>query len=136
MEPPEQLDRTANAVIGAAIEVHRHLGPGFLESVYEEALSVEFGLRSIRFEKQKSVEVQYKGHSVGHSRVDLWVDDRLIVELKAVDTILPIHHAQLISYLKAMALPLGLIINFNVKLLKNGVQRIVLSAHGSNLLVS
>ena len=127
LEPPIELDVTANAVIGAAIEVHRHLGPGFLESVYEEALSVELGLRGIRFERQKPLSVHYKGRSVGDSRVDLWVDDRLIVELKALDRILPIHHAQLISYLKAGALPLGLIINFNEKLLKNGIRRIVMS---------
>ena len=128
LEPPKEMDVAANAVIGAAIEVHRHLGPGFLESVYEEALSIELGLRGIRFERQKPLSVNYKGQSVGDSRVDLWVDDRLIVELKALDRILPIHHAQVISYLKAGSLPLGLIINFNEKLLKNGIRRIVMSA--------
>ena len=128
LEPPKELDAAANAVIGAAIEVHRHLGPGFLESVYEEALSIELGLRGIKFERQKSLSVYYKGQSVGDGRVDLWVDGSLIVELKALDRIIPIHHAQLISYLKAGALPLGLIINFNEKLLKNGIRRIVVSA--------
>jgi GxxExxY protein len=128
LEPSKELDLVAKAVIGAAIEVHRHLGPGFLESVYEEALSVELGLRRIRFERQKPISVQYKGQSVGDARVDLWVDDLLIVELKALDRILPIHQAQLISYLKAGALPLGLLINFNEKLLRNGIQRIVMSS--------
>lgn len=127
-EPPREYDAAANAVIGAAIEVHRHLGPGFLESVYEEALSIELGLRGIRFQRQKPLSVSYKGKSVGDSRVDLWIDDRLIVELKALDRILPIHHAQLISYLKTSSLPLGLIINFNEKLPKNGIRRIVMSA--------
>jgi len=136
LEPPRELDVAANAVIGAAIEVHRHLGPGFLESVYEEALSVELGLRGIRFERQKPLSVYYKGQAVGDSRVDLWVDNRLIVELKALDRILPIHHAQLISYLKAGALPLGLIINFNEKLLKNGIRRIVMSADSRFLVAS
>jgi len=128
LEPSKELDLVAKAVIGAAIEVHRHLGPGFLESVYEEALSVELGLRRIRFERQQPVSVQYQGPSVGDARVELWVDDLLIVELKALDRILPIHQAQLISYLKAGALPLGLLINFNEKLLRNGIQRIVMSS--------
>jgi len=128
LEPPRKLDDVAKAVIGAAIEVHRHLGPGFLEGVYEEALGVEFRLRGIRFERQKALSVRYKGCPVADSRVDLWVEDGLIVELKAVEKILPIHHAQLISYLKAGALPLGLIINFNERLLKDGVRRIVLSS--------
>src|SRR5688572_8251250 len=126
-EPPREFDMAANAVIGAALEVHRHLGPGFLESVYEEALSVELRLRGVSHERQKSVSVQYKGHAVGDSRVDLCVEGKLIVELKASERILPIHQAQLISYLRAAALPLGLLINFNEKLLKNGIQRIVVS---------
>ena len=132
LEPSTELDLVAKAVIGAAIKVHRHLGPGFLEGVYEEALSVELDIRRIRFERQKPISVQYKGHSVGDSRVDLWVDGKLIVELKALDRILPIHQAQLISYLKAGALQLGLLINFNEKLLRNGIQRIVMSGDSSS----
>jgi len=132
LEPSKELDWVAKSVIGAAIEVHRHLGPGFLEGVYEEALSVELDIRRIRFERQKPISVQYKGHSVGDSRVDLWVDGKLIVELKALDRILPIHQAQLISYLKAGALQLGLLINFNEKLLRNGIQRIVMSGDSSS----
>ena len=126
-EPDKEVDDLAHRVIGAAIEVHRHLGPGYLESVYEEALAVELGLRGIPFERQKPVAVDYKGHSVGQGRLDLLVDDCLIVELKTVDTFVPIHRAQVISYLKTTGLCLGLLINFKVQRLKDGVRRVVLS---------
>jgi GxxExxY protein len=127
VEPDKRVDGLARAVIGAAIEVHRHLGPGFLESVYEEALEVELGLRSIPFERQKPVSVSYKEHDVGEGRVDLLVGNELLVELKAIDALAPIHKAQVISYLRAMGLHLGLLINFNVPVLRAGIQRIVLS---------
>ncbi len=126
-EPPAELDRLAHAVIGAAIEVHRVLGPGFLESVYEEALAVELGLRGVAFVRQAPVAVDYKGHAVGEGRSDFLVGGELVVELKAVDALAPIHSAQVISYLKAMGRPLGLLINFNVPVLKEGIRRIVLS---------
>lgn len=126
-EPSAELDRLAHAVIGAAIEVHRVLGPGFLESVYEEALCVELKLSGIPYERQAVVAVDYKGHAVGESRLDLLIGGALIVELKAVDALAPIHSAQLISYLKATGRPLGLLINFNVPTLKEGIRRIVLS---------
>ncbi|MDF1552155.1 MAG: GxxExxY protein [Deferrisomatales bacterium] len=125
-EPGEQCDAIAKVVIGAAIEVHRVLGPGFLESVYEEALAHEFGLRGIAFERQAPVAVNYKGHPVGEGRLDLLVGGVLIVELKAVDQLAPIHHAQLLSYLKATGLSLGLLINFKVPVLKRGIKRVVL----------
>src|SRR3989337_4468500 len=89
-EPRAELDDLAHRVIGAAIEVHRLLGPGFLESVYEEALCVELELRSIPFKRQAVVAVEYKGHQVGESRLDLLVDDVLILELKAVDALSPV----------------------------------------------
>src|SRR3972149_1654237 len=126
-EPDKKTDELAKAVIGAAIEVHRVLGPGYLESVYEEALAVELKLRGIPFERQKGMNVDYKGHAVGENRLDLLVDGCLLVELKAVESLAPIHSAQVISYLKAMQLPLGLLINFNVPLLKAGIKRIILS---------
>ena len=126
-EPDHTLDDLARGVIGAAIEVHRHLGPGYLESVYQEALAVELRLRSIPFEPQKPIAIDYKGKQVGEGRLDFLIDGRLITELKAVDTIAPIHKAQVISYLKAMDLQLGLLINFNTTLLKDGIQRIVLT---------
>ena len=128
IEPDKEVDALASAVIGAAIEVHRVLGPGYLESVYEEALAVELELRGIEFERQKLVSVSYKGHTVGEGRLDLLVGGRLIVELKAVDALAPIHTAQVMSYLKTLTLPLGLLINFNVPLLKHGIKRVILSS--------
>jgi GxxExxY protein len=125
--PGAQLDDLARRVIGAAIEVHRHLGPGFLEGVYEEALSVEFRLRGIPFERQKAISVGYEVIPVGEGRLDFLIDHRLIVELKAIEGLAPIHKAQVISYLKASRLHLGLLINFNVPVPKNGLQRIILS---------
>ena len=127
LEPPRELDVVANKVIGAALEVHRHLGPGFLESVYEEALAAELKLQNIGLERQKPIGIFYKDILIGEHRVDLLIENMLMVELKAVEKFLPIHKAQLISYLKAASLPLGLLINFNEKWLKDGVQRIVLT---------
>jgi len=126
-EPDEVLDQLARDVIGAAIEVHRILGPGFLESVYEKALSIELKLRGIPFKRQLSLGVQYKGERVGEGRMDILVKDALIVELKTVDSLAPIHKAQTISYLKATGLKLALLINFNVPVLKEGIKRIILS---------
>jgi len=129
VEPNTAVDQLARDVIGAAIEVHRHLGPGFLESVYEEALVVELAMRQIPFERQRPIAVNYKAHAVGEGRIDLVVAGDLLVELKAVDMLAPIHKAQVISYLKATGLHLGLLINFNVPVLRAGIQRIVLSQH-------
>ena len=126
-EPEEKLDKLAHEVIGAAIEVHRHLGPGYLEEVYQAALELELKLQGIPFEAQKSVSVSYKGHPIGEGRLDFLVDGILVVELKAVDALADIHKAQVISYLKATGLHLGLLINFNVPILKNGLKRIILS---------
>ncbi len=128
-EPDEGLDELAGLVIGCAIEVHRHLGPGFLESVYEEALAMEFRLRGLPYERQKPIEVAYKGQPIGEGRLDFLVAGRLVVELKAIDALAPIHQAQVISYLKATRLRLGLLINFNVPLLKDGLRRILLASH-------
>ena len=127
-EPDEDLDRIASVLVGAAVEVHRHLGPGFLESVYERSLCVELGLRAITFQRQVPVAVEYKGHPVGDGRLDLLVEDRLIVELKAVEALEPIHGVQLRSYLKATGRSLGILINFNVPVLKNGIHRIIFSS--------
>ena len=127
VEPDQRTDDLAKAVIGAAIEVHRLLGPGYLESVYEQALAIELELRGLPFERQKTIHVNYKGQAVGEGRLDLLVGGCLIVELKAVDALAPIHTAQVMSYLKTTRLPLALLINFNVPLLKSGVKRIVLT---------
>jgi GxxExxY protein len=115
-------------VIGAAIEVHRALGPGLLESAYEECLAAELALRGIRFERQKPVPLLYKGSNIGLGfRLDLVVEDAVAVELKAVDQILPIHEAQVLTYLKLTGLQVALLLNFNVKLLPNGIRRLVLN---------
>lgn len=126
-EPDAVLDGLAHMVIGAAIEVHRELGPGFLESVYEEALVVELGLRGIPFVRQALVEVHYKGVRVGEGRLDLLVGKRLLVEVKTVDSLHPVHSAQVIAYLKALGTPLGLLMNFKAAVLKDGIKRIVYS---------
>jgi GxxExxY protein len=127
MEPGTEMDRLAHRTIGAAIEVHKHLGPGYLESVYEAALAVELSDSGIPFVRQTGIAVRYKGHEVGSGRLDMLIDQRLIVELKTVDQLAPIHTAQLISYLRATGLTLGLLINFNVEALKQGIKRVVLS---------
>jgi len=124
-EPPLHVDEVARAVIGAAIEVHRHLGPGFLESIYAAALVEELRLRQVRFREQLVVDVHYKGQLVGEHRLDLLVEDVLVVELKAVDALSAIHQAQTLSYLKACDLCLGLVINFRVPVLRQGVRRVV-----------
>ena len=126
-EPAPELNRLTELFIGAAIEVHRHLGPGLLESVYEEALCVELALRDVPFERQPSVELVYKGHRVGQGRLDLLIDGQLIVELKAVEALNEVHRAQVISYLKTTGRTLGLLINFNVPVLRSGIKRIICS---------
>jgi len=126
-EPTSQDDAIARKVIGAAIEVPRQLVPGYLESVYEEALCLELHRHKVDFRRQVPIAVEYKGHKVGEGRLDLLVEDRIIVELKAVDALAPIHQAQVISYLKATGLELGLLVNFNVPILKQGIKRVVLT---------
>jgi GxxExxY protein len=126
-EPDKELDDLARVVVDAALEVHRELGPGFTENVYEEALAVELGLRGVAFELQSAVSVSYKEHVVGEGRMDMLVGGRLIVELKAVEKLWPVHKAQVISYLKARGSTLALLINFNERLLRDGIQRVVLS---------
>lgn len=119
-----EVERLATSVIGAALEVHSILGPGYLESVYEEALARELSQRRIAA-RQKSVAVQYKGAPVGESRLDLLIADKLVVELKAVESIAAIHTAQVLSYLKLTGLNLGLLINFNVVSLRHRIKRII-----------
>jgi GxxExxY protein len=115
----------AATVVAAAVEVHRVLGPGFLETVYEEALNVELALREVRFVRQPLIPVAYKNHRVGDMRPDMLVADCLVVELKAVDQLGPTHLAQALSYLRATSLPLALVINFNVQVLLRGVRRVI-----------
>src|SRR4051812_26556053 len=110
-ETPQEANILARRVIDAAVEVHRHLGPGYGESGYENALVVELGLRGIAFQRQAGVSVDDKGHEVGEGRMDLLVERLLLVELKAVDRFTAIHVSQTLSYLKITGLPLALLIN-------------------------
>jgi GxxExxY protein len=124
-EPEGRIVRISAAVIGCAIEVHRFLGPGLLESAYESCLAYELAGRGCRVERQRQMPVVYRGIRIDCGyRLDLVVDEAVIVELKAVESLLPIHSAQLLSYLKLSGLPLGLLINFNVGLLKQGIRRL------------
>ena len=121
------VNELSGKVIGAAIEVHKILGPGLLESAYEECLCHELGLRAIRFERQKELPIEYKGTSLDCGyRLDIVVANRVIIELKACETLEAIHEAQLLTYLKLTGLKLGLLINFNVPVLKEGIRRLAL----------
>lgn len=114
-------------IISAAIEVHRNLGPGLLESAYEECLCREFQIRHIPFERQKALPLQYKGLQIeGAYRMDFVVDQRVVVELKCCETIAKAHEAQLLTYLKLSKIKVGLILNFNHPVMKQGIKRMVL----------
>jgi len=116
-------------IIGSAIEVHRHLGPGLLESAYEECLCHELSLLGLQFERQKLLPLEYEGikRDCGF-RLDIIVENKVVLELKTVEAIAPIHEAQLLTYLRLSKIKVGLIINFNVPVLKNGVRRFILSS--------
>lgn len=121
------VNQTTEAVIGAAIEVHRHLGPGLLESAYEECLCQELKLRNIPFKRQVPLPINYKGLQLDCSyRIDLLVNDELVIELKAMDAILPIHEAQVITYMRLGGWKVGLLLNFGLPMLKQGIKRLVL----------
>lgn len=120
-----ETESLAHRTIGAAIEVHRALGPGFLEKVYQRALSVELEHLGISHRIESPVNILYRGVDVGEGRADILVMDHLIIELKTVEAIKDIHRAQVISYLKATRLRLGLLMNFNTTVLKDGIQRII-----------
>jgi len=119
------INALTELVIGAAIEVHRALGPGLLESTYANALAHELTLRGVSVEREKQVQAFYKGKDLGVSyRLDLFVEGVLVVELKAIEKVTPVHHAQVRSYLYWVQKPLGLLLNFNVTLMKDGVYRV------------
>jgi GxxExxY protein len=121
-----KVNEVSQAIIGAAIEVHRSLGPGLLESAYEECLAREFDLRQIPFQRQKMLPVEYKGVTLDCGyRLDFLVAEMVVVEVKAIDTLLPLHEAQMLTYLKLGGWKIGLLINFHVTLLKNGIRRLV-----------
>ena len=113
-------------VIGAAIEVHKTLGPGLLESLYESALCIELQGLEIEYARQTSIPAFYKGHLLGHYRVDLVVQDLVLVEIKSVERSIPVFEAQLLTYMRLMNKRVGLLINFNSRLLKDGIKRMAL----------
>jgi GxxExxY protein len=122
-----EFEELSNKVIGCAIEVHRNLGPGLLESTYEQCLAHELKIEGMPFKLQYPLPVEYKGIKLDCGyRIDLLVDNYLIVELKSVENVLPIHQAQLLTYMKLSGIKIGLLMNFNVKYMKDGIKRMVL----------
>jgi GxxExxY protein len=125
-ETPYRENTITERIIAAAIEVHRHIGPGLLESAYEECLCRELQLMGIPFQRQLALPVNYKGVRLDCAyKLDLLVDDKVIVEIKAVEDFAPVHHSQLLTYLKLTNKRVGLLINFHVPILKNGLKRVV-----------
>jgi GxxExxY protein len=126
MEKGKEAELTKR-IIACAIEVHRELGPGLLESIYEEAMTVELANDGLRFVRQVEVPLSYKGSALsGSFRIDMIVENRVLLEFKTVEAILPVHEAQLLSYLKLGGLDVGLLLNFKAALLRDGIRRIVL----------
>ena len=121
-----ELEQLVRAVIGACLAVHRELGPGMSESVYSKAACIELTTRGIPFEREKSIPIRYRGQLLCHQRLDLFVDGRLVLEIKSVEQIHSVHIAQTVSYLRVTGAEIGLVINFNVPLLKHGIRRVVL----------
>lgn len=127
---PRPINDITRDIIAAAIEVHRHLGPGLLESTYEACLCRELSLREIPFQKQLALPVTYKGINLDAGyRIDVLVEDTVILELKSVEAIAPVHTAQLLTYLRLTQREIGLLINFNVVVLKEGIKRLINSPH-------
>ncbi|MBN2020722.1 MAG: GxxExxY protein [Sedimentisphaerales bacterium] len=122
-----EFDKLSGQVIGCAIEVHKNLGPGLLESAYERCLSYELTAEGLRHEVQKELPIDYKGLKLDSGyRIDVIVENGVIVELKSVEKVLPIHEAQILTYMKLSGIKVGLLINFNVIKLKEGIKRFVL----------
>lgn len=121
----EELNKLSGIIVDAAMEVHREMGPGLFEKIYEESLERELKLRGLSVERQLAVYVSYKGEPISEEayRIDLFVEGEIVVELKAVTTLLPVHHAQLMSYMRLKKKRVGLLINFFVPLLKEGISR-------------
>ena len=126
LEFPEERDPLTEKIIGCAIEVHRTLGPGLLEQTYESALCVELQLAGLKFQRQLVVPVSYKNHPIGDYRLDLVIENSVSVEIKSVERFDSIFEAQLLTYLKITGLKRGLLLNFNSRLLKDGIKRLVL----------
>ncbi len=124
---PQETNRISGKIIDSAFEVHSTLGPGLLESIYEACLVYELSKRGLSFSRQKTLPIQHKDVSLDAAlRIDLLVENKIIVELKAVETLLPVHEAQMLTYLKLTKCRLGLLLNFNVSVFKTGIKRIIL----------
>jgi GxxExxY protein len=122
---PVEPERTVHDVIGSCLTVHRELGPGLLEAVYSRALEVEFGLRDMTFDREREVPVLYKGRVVNRHRLDFVVANCIVLEVKSVEILTGIHRAQILSYLRASRFSIGLLVNFNSLILKDGLRRFV-----------
>jgi GxxExxY protein len=126
MKSEEDLNRLSNRVIGLAIEVHKVLGPGLLESAYQQCLAWELRREGLSVKEQVAVPIRYKELEIPNAyRLDILIEDELVIELKAVDRIEPVHVAQMLTYLKVNGLRLGLLLNFNVEVMKKGIKRVV-----------
>ena len=121
-----ELNEITEKIIGCCIEVHKQLGPGLLESIYESALCIELNRKSMEFERQRLLPVNYKGERIGEFRIDLLVEGSVVVELKSVERFDPVFEAQILSYMKLGQYKIGLLINFNSKLLKDGIKRFII----------
>ncbi len=122
----DELNLISEAIIDAGLEVHREIGPGLLESIYEDCLSWEIGKRGFTVERQKVIPVIYKNTLTSHPfRLDMLIEDKVVVEIKNVERLIPIHEAQILTYLKLTGCAVGLLLNFNAVLFKNGIKRIV-----------
>jgi GxxExxY protein len=122
----DDINSITERVIGCAIQVHKHLGPGLLESIHESALCVEFDLAGLRYQRQVPMPVTYKSRTIGECRLDLVVEDTVIVEIKAVDRIDPVFEPQVLTYLRISGKKVGLLVNFNSRILAKGIQRFML----------
>jgi GxxExxY protein len=122
----DDINQLTEKIIGCAIEMHRHLGPGLLENTYEEALCIEFDQAKILYRRQLPFPIMYKENTIGEYRLDLLVEDAVIVEIKSVERFDPVFEAQVLTYLRATGKKIGLLINFNSRLLKDGVKRFIL----------
>ncbi len=123
---PEEIEALAATTVDAALAVHRAIGPGLLESAYQECLAIELSCRGLKVDRERVLPLVYRGHAIENAyRLDLIVERQLLLELKAVESIQPIHRVQVTTYLKLLKLPLGLLINFNVPLIKDGITRVL-----------
>ena len=123
---PEALEEVITRIIGCAIEVHRELGPGLSEGIYEDAMTIELETRGLRFDRQRQVIIHYRDRPLRPQRIDLIVENQIVVELKAVDRLHPAHGAQLLSYVRSVGLHVGLLFNFNGDTIKGNMKRFVL----------